>query len=321
MISKTSKIVENLFKGIKRHAIHKMLDSGLVVSSLFRWSLFLRLARKDEVHTRRVAKQFDLPALDSHKSFLNPTISSDLFILAGGASVNRLSEAHWSRVRLGVSVGINFWPIHKFCPDLLTTEIDKNSRKPSAATKYLETQISRKYTANPPRILVLRPIWPPQKEMLYQLPPEFETTIYGRANLIGRNPENLEGDLSKVIRGLLKGSIPKAVLPDNGSSVVRMIFLGIIQRFENVVLIGVDQNEGPYFWTEEPIEEQYAEAARMFPRQTGEPHSTSSNANRPYSNEIFLPALARAMQRNSSTQLLLGTGDSRLYPEIPVFPW
>lgn len=282
--------------------------------------LFYSQARKDEVLTTRVAESFSLPTLNYCKAWEDPKAST-LYILAGGASVNRLSASQWSAIGRGVSVGINFWPIHEFCPTFLSTEIDNSSTEPSRATRFLAAQINQNYGENPPQILQLRPNWPPRKEMLYDLPASFQTFLYGRANLVSRNPENLERDLSAVVRGLLRGRMPSMVLPDNGSSVARLIFLGVAQQFQNIVLVGVDQNDGPYFWTEEPISERYAEAAKLFPRSTGTPHSTSSSSDRPHPNETFLPALSRAIADNSETRVFLSSSHSGLYPGIPVHAW
>lgn len=310
------------FGKIRRDFAQKTLHAEGPPFSFIRRRLFLQQAKKDAVLTRRVSKELDLPVLNIYQGLRKNTAGSrSLYLLAGGASVNRLSKSQWSEIRRGVSIGINFWPIHQFCPDFLSTELDKGSQSRSTATRFLESQISLNYGDEPPGIFVLRQNWPPRKEMLYDLPLEFKTMVYGRANLVGKNPKNLERDLSRVVKSVLSRTMPSMVLPDNGSSVVRLIFLGVAQRFEKIVLVGVDQNDGPYFWTEQPIPERYVDAARLFPRLTGTPHSTSSASDRPHSNETFLPALARAIERNSQSRLFLANQHSNLFPEIQVLDW
>ena len=289
---------------------------------ILRWRLFLQQARRDADLTTRVSKEFAVPTLNIYEGLRkNSAASRNLYILAGGASINRISESQWSEIRNGVSIGINFWPIHQFCPDFLSTELDKSSRSASSATRFLEAQISRNYKERPPGILVLRPNWPPQREMLYNLPSNFKTMVYGRANLVGNNRNNLDQDLSRIVKSVVRRTIPREVLPDNGSSVVRLILLGVAQGFDKIVLVGVDQNDGPYFWTEQPIPGKYALAARLFPRSTGMPHSTSSVNDRPHPNEIFLPALSRAIEQNSLSQVFVANEYSRLFPDIPKFKW
>lgn len=300
----------------------KYLRAESLPFQFLRWRLFIQQAGRDADLTTRVSAEFAVPTLNIYEGLRKDSAASKtLYILAGGASINRLSESQWSEIRNGVSIGINFWPIHQFCPDFLLTELDKGSRSPSNATRFLEAQISRNYKERAPGILVLRPNWPPQREMLYNLPSNFKTMVYGRANLLGNNRNNLDQDLSRIVKSVVRRKIPSEVLPDNGSSVVRLIFLGVAQGFEKIVLVGVDQNDGPYFWTEQPIPEKYALAARLFPRSTGMPHSTSSDNDRPHPNEIFLPALSRAIEQNSSSQVFLANEYSNLFPDIPKFPW
>lgn len=319
-VSRVSKIRE--IRRIRGIVAQISLRAEGLPFQILRWRLFLRQARRDADLTTRVSKEFAVPTLNIYEGLRKDTVDSRvLYILAGGASINRLSETQWSKIRKGVSIGINFWPIHQFCPDFLSTEFDKGSRSPSSATRFLENQILKNYRERPPGILALRPNWPPQREMLYKLPPSFKTMVYGRANLVGTNRNNLDRDLSRIIESVVARRIPSGVLPDNGSSVVRLMFLGVAQGFDKIVLVGVDQNDGPYFWTEKPIPKKYARAARLFPRSTGTPHSTSSANDRPHPNEILLPSLSRAIRENSLSQVFIANESSRLFPEIPKFDW
>lgn len=316
-----AKLVVHLGK-IRNAIAEKALNDEGIPFSILRWHLFRRQATRDAALTSRISRELNLPSLNIYKGLSGQSAGSrSLFILAGGASVNKLSNSQWAEISRGTSIGINFWPIHRFCPDFLTTEIDKNAKCRSDATRFLERQILINYKKRPPGILVLRPNWPPRRAMLYELPEEFKTVVYGRVNFVGRNPRNLERDLSRIVTSLLSQSLPRMVLPDNGSSVVRLIFLGVAQRFDKIVLVGVDQNDGPYFWTEEPIHERYVEASQLFPRLSGRPHSTSSASDRPHSNETFLPALAKAVAQNSESRVYLASKQSKLFPEIQQHVW
>ena len=139
--------------------------------------------------------------------------------------------------------------------------------------------------------------------------------------MITRKTKNLDSDLKRIVRRAEKNRLSPNILPDNGSSVVRLTFLALMQGFKKIVWVGVDQDGGPYFWTEEPIPETYREAATKFPRKSGEPHSTSNSEKRPFSNDSFLRSLARVISRFSQSEIFVSHSASKLSDTIPVYPW
>lgn len=297
-----------------------LLEKSWPVSAFFRYLLFLRQSRRDALLVQKVGATLELAVLSSHRKTPGHPQKDTLFILAGGSSVNELSAANWREVDRGLSIGINFWPIHPYVPDILTSETD--SKTPS--NTYLNTLLARPDIAEKsPAMLILRTLWPPVSHVLPVLPPTFagKTWVYGRANLITRRLENLHGDLRKVIKAVKLGRLPASVLPDNGSSVARLTFYGIAQGFRRIVWVGVDQNSGHYFWTEPPVPSYFEKAAKEVPRATGEPHSTSSNFRRSFSNDHFLRALAQTLADDFDTQIYVSSAASSLSDTVPVFAW
>jgi len=282
--------------------------------------MFLNQSRRDEVFTRRGAGILGLPTWDPKALDGRVDTSQPLFVLAGGASVNELSEHHFKTIQAGVSAGINFWPIHNFVPDFLTSESSATQR----ANAFLNERLRRtQMLDNPPVILSLRPQFPHVVEQLQDFPAELNQRryLYGRANLITRNQRLLEGDIRRILRVERGGDCPPSVLPDNGSSVVRLSFWAARMGFSKIVWVGVDQSSGPYFWTDPARSENYRTAAEMVPRESGSAHSTSSSETRPFSNDVFLRALQRAFRAEAGIEIFVSSRTSTLSDEIPIYGW
>ena len=300
--------------------LRNLLEKPWRVSASLRYLLFLRQSRRDALLVQKVGATLGLAVLSSHRRTPSHPRKDTLFILAGGSSVNELSPTNWEEVDQGLSIGMNFWPIHPYVPDILTSETDgKTPSNPFLNTLLAHPAITKKS----PAMLILRTPWPPVSQILPFLPPTFagKTWVYGRANLITRRLENLPGDLQKVIKAVKLGRLPAPVLPDNGSSVARLTFYGISQGFKRIVWVGVDQNSGHYFWTEPPVPTHFEKAAKEVPRVAGKPHSTSSNFGRSFSNDHFLRALAQSLAVDFDTQIYVSSATSSLSDSVPVFKW
>ena len=305
--------------------LRKVLErENCPLTSLLREHMFLRQAFRDQHLTEKVASALGIPVLNTGRRLKGTESTGTVFILAGGASVNRLSSANLDHIAKHASIGINFWPIHHFTPNSFSDETDNLSGGPSVATTFLTNKINDASSPDfGPSLISLRPPWPPNPLRMNQLARENDNPrfVYGRANLITRQERNLGGDLGRAVRRAVSHRLPQSVLPDNGSSVVRLTFLALTQGFKDIVYVGVDQGPGPYFWTEEPVPAAYQHAAKLFPRRAGEPHSTSSAENRPFSNDTFLRALYSAVAGNSSSRIFLANGESELADTIPLYDW
>ncbi|MDA8900958.1 hypothetical protein N9I88_00450 [Pontimonas sp.] len=296
------------------------LDGTSLLASLTRHQLFLRQCRRDAKLVKKVGSELNHPLLDSQRYLLENKPADVFYILGGGASVNELTATNFTQMASSVSAGINFWPIHSFVPDILTAEANKNKPSSEYLNKLLD---SRQIRTGDPHMLLLRTLWPPRHNSLPRLTKTLarRTQLYGRANLVTKREENLPGDLKRVIRSLKRGSLPGSILPDNGSSVCRLTFYALAQGFKKIVWVGVDQSWGHYFWTEPPVPRHYRAAAKAEPRNVGEPHSTSSSIDRPFSNDIFLRQLAKVISSETGVEIFVSSSTSTLSDTVPVFPW
>jgi hypothetical protein len=145
--------------------------------------------------------------------------------------------------------------------------------------------------------------------------------ISGRANLVSRDKESVEADLQLLVRQAVLGKLPRDVLPDNGSSVVRLIFLALTQGFTDIVLVGVDLDARPHFWHSPPYVERYPDLVSLFPDPDGEPHGTTEHADRALGNLEFLEIVGRVLGELDVAKLWIGSVESQLASVLPQYRW
>ena len=292
-------------------------------------ALFRRRVMRGEIRRERlfVAAQAEMASTvaltkEGLSSLLKDKNSADtFFVLGSGSSINRLSPANFEEIGAHRSVGINTWPIHSFIPDFYSFECVSwigDGLDFSRSLGLLHREDVQK--AKPP-VVVLRLKTEFEVEQLAGLPEEFKDRLffYGRAIPAAREVSNLVADLEF----LLQPSLPRqpVVVADSGSSIVRMVALGIAMGYRKIVLTGVDLNDAPYFWQENS---QYNAARSRFPvfsRQVGATHETLERGRRPFIVTEMVSALADIIDSRYDGKLYVSTSESTLASFLPVYPW
>jgi hypothetical protein len=166
-------------------------------------------------------------------------------------------------------------------------------------------------------ILLLRPPTPSTSLQHYPIPIALRGSVFmfGRANVEGASEASIGRELEAILAGKSGYCIPGNILIDNGASVVRLIFLGISQKYDHIVLIGVDADDRPYFY------EAQDEINNSFEAGVAEAHSTEDSVTRPITTSSFIRALGATLRRLEGPRLWVGSSESRLCDELPVFDW
>lgn len=290
----------------------------------------LFLWRKDAASDQHAVWRFsaaqDVNPLNMYSTELSRKTQKDVFILGSGSSVNSLSDEQFGHIASQVSYGINFWIFHNFVPDVFSFDAGKSDAQAGAGTRALapflaltsRDEVKRRCSG----VIYLRP---ENLEPNYLVPvPEelrLRSWVSGRANLLTGSLRQLRNDLRILLHLIVSGTALPSVLPDNGSSVVRMIFLAVAQRHKNIVLIGVDLDQQPHFWQSEAYVTQFRSLVDLMPAPTGRVHGTAGVENRPIGNKEFLIALSEVMREEKIAQLWLGTERSALAGQIPQYVW
>ena len=243
------------------------------------------------------------------------------FVLGSGASINRLSAANFEEIGANRSVGINTWPIHSFIPDFYSFECVSwigDGLDFSRSLGLLHRKDVQK--ARPP-LVVLRLKTEFELEQLAGLPEEFKDRLffYGRVAPATREVSNLVADLEFLLKSFSRRG--PFVVADSGSSIVRMVALGISMGYREIVLTGVDLNNAPYFWQENSEYDAARSRFPIFSRQVGATHETLERGHRPFIVTEMVSALAEVIDSRYDGKLFVSTGESTLADFLPVYPW
>ena len=296
-------------------------------SAVARYLLWAHYARKDAESTREFAQLSGIRLLNIWESpILQKPSEKVLFILGSGSSINDLTESQLAHIGEHQSIGINFWYFHDFVPNVLSFDgggVDEGHKDIARTLEGMGRLLNRKaIVESRPWILYLRPL---NRSREYLLPTPKALAgrrwVSARANVISSDSQNLESDIRLILKKIAKRSIPPPVLPDNGSSVVRMIFLGLAQGYKDFVLTGVDLDDRAHFWASQDYVRRYKEYVAFFPNPGKEPHGTTQAIDRPLGNLEFLALLGKVMKEERLGNLWLASPASQLAPFVPQYQW
>ena len=243
------------------------------------------------------------------------------FVLGSGASIDGLSMDNLEEIGANRSFGVNRWPIHSFIPDFYSFEWVPwigDGLDFSRSLGLLHRADGRK--AKPP-LVVLRLKTEFEVGQLTGLPEEFQDWLffYGRVAPSTREVSHLVADLEF----LLGTSLPRepVVVADSGSSIVRMIALGIAMGYRKIVLTGVDLNNAPYFWQEDSQYDDIRSRFPIFSRQVGPTHETLERGRRPFIVTEMVGALAEIIDSRFQGTLYVSSVESTLAGLLPLYRW
>ncbi len=286
-------------------------------------------ASRDQRATVRAAHSRGASPLDYATSELFAHHAAEtLFILGSGQSVNELKESQLDQIRQSASIGINYWFLHSLIPSAYAFEghprqYGNLTHEQLRARDRLAVRAAEQFAdGSAPRILHLRPV-DDQPASLFPLPDEIleRTFLYGRANLVSRSARSLGLDLRLLALLAGKALLPKATLPDNGASVVRLIFLGIAQGFRHIVLVGVDLDARPHFYFSGEYSSFHADLMALKSPASGQQHETREAIHRPFDTLSFLSALGDVLDGRKKPKLWVASESSELSSFLPIYPW
>ena len=293
-----------------------------------RYLLWERDARRDGQVAKKFATHNKIPVVDIYRSpILDSAASKTLFILGSGWSVNDLTNRMLQHIGKHQSVGINFWFFHDFVPSAFSFDAGKVPAGDEAIIRSTISTIGgllgrQEIRTAKPRVLYLRPY---QSDPSYLVPCPAELSdsawVSGRANLLSRDPVAVEADLRLLAKRAVRGKLPRRVLPDNGSSVVRLIFLALTQGFKDIVLVGIDLDTRPHFWFAPQYVNRYPKYVGLFPDPDGRPHGTTKPADRALGNREFLNIFGRVLSNLRIATLWAAAPTSQLAEGLPQYPW
>lgn len=294
--------------------------------SIARYFLWLIRALRDQRHSVAVAAKLGFSSLDIENFKLSEDKQSEtLFILGSGGSANELTESQISRIAENVSVGINLWVAHYFVPDAYSFEAGRFPPLKNEIPQMVQMGIELarpEVLSRKPKVLLLRPSAPSRKSQFLPIPEGLiaSTYVYGRSNVPELQIQIAERGIRDFLRSYLRFRAPRHALPDNGASVVRMIFLGLALGFQKIVLVGVDLNRSSYFWYSEGVKSRL-ELRSIFPRPVGKLHDTTETDKRPHNTRDLIIWIDHAIREFTDSRIYVASPSSSLATDLPLYPW
>lgn len=295
----------------------KSLVRASAVFSPIRLLLWLLRAHRESKYTAAIGPSMGMATLSVVAELSNLAKakgSSTLFVLGNGSSVNTLSAEDYLEIGRGVSVGVNGWPVHPFVPDFYAFEFYSHGTEPDRELEFLLELANRKRRpGTKPRFLFLRPSSQSYPRTVPEIPLDVRTrsSVFGRGNFLSLGLRALRTDLVGLLLLLRCFREWWKVLPDNGSSVIRLLCAGVIAGFSRIVISGVDLNGSSYFWYEEQFVASHGDFRARVERSAQDGLATNLTLDRPFSSYEFISVLADVAARFFGTEILIaGEGSS-----------
>jgi hypothetical protein len=245
----------------------------------------------------------------------------NFFILGSGASANDVTHHHRELITAGFSVGLNSWAFHEFIPDAYALE---NPRRAGFEPQIGAINAGLRRPAvleQKPAVFWFRDGASALPSGRIDIPGELDeaTYRYGRFQFGPARLNQIDALIKRFFGASFKGQLPQHALLDNGSSVIRMITLAALLKFESVVLVGVDLGRRPYFFEEDARHlDAIGQSAFRLTSMDGS-HPTEEAAARTLPFLDFAAALANVIAAFGRTKVY--SGNDLLSGVIPPFYW
>lgn len=247
--------------------------------------------------------------------------SDTIFILGSGASVNEFDENHWQIIEKNDSIGFNFWAIHEFVPTIYFFEIPRNQE----AAEILANIFSYKaqFYVNTP--IIVKTVYAEdisryQDFIQHSFP--FKNFYFATTHEISGSSS--EEQLKNRIRNLRKLNYLKCnqkhveILFQQRASLSYLALFSYLAGYKNIVLCGVDLNNGSYFYESE----EFKKLPFKIP-YTNREYATVHKTVNPSDNSLTIDKVLEIFQKQLYTrvgvQLYIGSKSSLLYPYLPYY--
>lgn len=202
-------------------------------------------------HQEKIFHQAGDQISRSASEFLGNTRASDtIFILGSGNSIRYLREEDYAEFSKHDTLAFNFWIHNKFIPNFYMLQRPKNDA--DAETLWCLARQRRDEYSNC-KILLRGDSWKDSREVekflrigFGERPALFlrEWPVYSKARINRRKLANFLHTAGYLSFGQIGHFTPKF-----GSTLLLSVVLGFQMGYKNIVLVGIDNNKGAYFYT------------------------------------------------------------------------
>jgi hypothetical protein len=127
-------------------------------------------------------------------------------------------------------------------------------------------------------------------------------------------------DISIIHRHHRSGEINSALVMDLGATIIRMVSLGYLLGYKNIVLAGVDLNGGEYFWQKNPQRLVDRGIESFSPGHNRVVHETMTRDVKAFILTEVLEEFQKLFTQAGGS-LYIASGESALASFLPTYPW
>lgn len=260
-----------------------------------------------------------------------------LFILGSGPSVNTYSESEWDIIRRNHSWGFNLWFCHDFVPSvyfaqsLIEPDKDNVSSREYNTNMTLSKMLLDKKDVYGQTEFLLRGDAVNKGKFFNNEFGQLVGTILGRnASFIAEMPISSENKIAPEIlyesifeAGFFSVSEAIQVVPKFGSTITEMIALALILGYKEIILCGIDMNNGGHFYDNEESFQRYPylrELSSINHNRTSEGvHEHMDASVRPFTIKQYIVALKNFAEKRFNAKIFVMNEVSTLFPEIEKY--
>lgn len=267
--------------------------------------------------SRRLGRPLSKLNLGAHRT------SDTVFVMATGASINRYGEDRWETISARDSIGMNFFMLHDFVPDVYVMENMEEHHRLMLRLKaddyrHVPVILKTQMTNLSPRRLRRR------LAKISMNPPEQRERFYFSLDLLaaGRDDKTMRR-MYRVLKSLGIFSIKERflVLSKRRGSITYIINLAVRMGYKKVVLCGVDLNSPEYFYDSRREELESRGFVVPFNYNARGVHLTNDPVRNPITVADVIVAMDEEILAPMGIQLFVGDASSGLHPRFPEYPW
>jgi hypothetical protein len=231
-----------------------------------------------------------------------------MYILGTGGSAGLLSSKQFENIRSGFSVGVNFWTIHNFIPDAYALEPPEHP----SSFKILLSSLVKNIDNTSPLIMLYSGKCPS-----FQALKNVKNYTYIRPIA---NEINNYHEMGRYIKFLKNLNHPGMLSIGYGSTIERVLSMGIIKGFDEIIFVGVDLNNSKYFWD---VDKRYYKHASKIVTEDSKKrsHLTLVDKSRTCGLIESISTMSEIASKNFNIKISVENPKSELAKVLTVYRW
>lgn len=239
--------------------------------------------------------------------------SDTIFILGGSESINGITQEQWDHIAQHDSIGMNWWPVHKFVPTYYYTNYPRGNY-----FSYFESLLERKLAGYNRTVFFVSG----NKAARRGIHPRISKKIFSESPICCyyeiSDPIDLGSDKKNMV--FRESSFERTLYYRGGLTLI----LDLINRlrYNKIVLMGIDLKNGVHFYDSYPemqwqFETGYSKLVLVKKKEIHSTMGTKNNSKLPMSEYLY--AVNDLFFKLHKINLFVGSNKSVLLDRIPLY--